>query len=106
MMMVRHVVIWKFKEEAEGASKAENLKIAEKMLLALKDQILEIKSIDVITNAPAAKSGNFDMMLDTTFVSWDALNAYVVHPEHQKAGSFIKSVVEDRACVDAEVEAE
>ncbi len=101
--MIRHIVIWKFKEEAGGLSKSENLQKGKQMLMDLKEQISQILSIEVVINSPKAKAGNFDMLLDTTFESWEALNEYAAHPEHQKVVEFIKIVVEDRACVDAEI---
>ena len=38
--MIRHIVMWKFKEMAEGATKAENLRKVKSLLEALPDTIL------------------------------------------------------------------
>ena len=37
--MIRHIVMWKFKETAEGATKAENLHKVKGLLEALPDTI-------------------------------------------------------------------
>ena len=37
--MIKHIVMWKLKEEAEGHSKEENAKLIKNMLEGLKDKI-------------------------------------------------------------------
>ena len=40
--MIKHIVMWKFKEEAEGKSRAENIAIVKADLEALKGVIPQI----------------------------------------------------------------
>lgn len=98
--MVRHLVLWKY---GDGFSDAENkdnaLKIKE-ILERLKDIIPGIVSIKVITEPLLIESGDADIILDSLFENEEALSNYQVHPEHVKAGSFIRTVVKDRKCVD------
>ena len=96
--MVKHVVMWKFKEE----NKAENLKKAKELLLSLPALICEIKRMEVYIDdlhTPAS----MDMMLETEFISFDDLHTYAVHPEHLLVADFIKSAVESRVALDAEI---
>ena len=96
--MIKHVVMWKFKEE----NKAENLLKARELLLALPALISEIKKMDVYfdaLNTPAS----MDMMLETEFLSFEELHTYAVHPEHLKVAEFVKSVVESRIVLDSEM---
>ena len=65
--MLRHVVMFQFKEEAEGRSKAENVAITKAMLEALPEKISWIRSSTVAVNAPDADEGNFDLVLITDF---------------------------------------
>lgn len=96
--MVRHMIIWNF---ADGFTDAQNRKNAERIkkeLEALAGLIDGIVSLDVIIdNLP---SGNGDILLDSTFENLEALNGYLIHPTHQKAAEFVRSVTKNRMCLD------
>lgn len=100
--MIKHIVMWRLKEEAAGANKAENMAKMKEMLLGLKGIIPEIIQIEVGFNSlpsPAA----YDVVLYSEFASFAALNAYQIHPEHEKCKDFIGQIVCARAVVDYEV---
>ena len=46
--MIKHIVMWKLKDEAEGNSKDENAKIIKNSLEDLKGKINEIVDIEVV----------------------------------------------------------
>ena len=48
--MVKHIVMWKLKEEAEGKTKKENAEIIKSSLESLKNKISEIVEIEVGIN--------------------------------------------------------
>ena len=96
--MVKHVVMWKFKEE----NKAENLKKAKELLLSLTSIIGELKKMEVYFDA-LHTDASMDMMLETEFLSFEDLRAYAVHPEHLKVADFMKTVVERRVVLDSEI---
>lgn len=100
--MIRHIVMFKFCEEADGRAKAENLAIAKDMLEQLMGVVPSLRSMDVQLNAPAADSDNYDLVLTTEHDDLDGLNAYAVHPAHKEVGKFIGKVRISRACVDYE----
>ncbi len=91
--MIRHVVMWKLKEE----NLKENAKRIKEMLEALPKHIPQIVELDVGLNE---KEGAFEVGLVTKFNSFDDLKIYDTHPEHQKAREFIRSVVESREVLD------
>ena len=97
--MIRHIVLWKIKENAEGKSKAENLKLVQEMLLGLK-ALPMVKELQVGINAEEADKSNFDITLNTLFANMDDLNAYAVHPDHKVVAAYIGKVREERACID------
>jgi hypothetical protein len=98
--MIRHIVFWKFGDNfTESENNVHAIKIKE-MLEALKNKVSGVVSIKVITNPLPSSSGDADVILDSLFESEEALNNYQVHPEHVKAGSFIRSVMKDRKCID------
>lgn len=101
--MIRHIVMFKFKEEAEGRSKKENIYIAKKMFMELKNEITYIFKDEVKINSEEADSSNYDLIYIADFNNIEELNKYSVHPEHLKLVSFIKNVREERACIDFEI---
>ena len=96
--MIKHVVMWKFKEE----NKKANMQTAKELLLALPAIIPEIKKMEIgfdVTHSEASA----DFMLTTEFESVDDLKIYAVHPEHLKVSGFVKNVVESRIVLDCEI---
>ena len=99
--MVKHVIIWNFKEELtadERKAAATKIKEGIEGLMGKIDGLTEIK---VYTNALASSSG--DLILDSTFVDEEALKGYQVHPDHVAVATYVRSQVGSRACFDYEV---
>jgi hypothetical protein len=97
--MIKHVVMWKLKDFAEGADKKENAIKIKRLLEGLQETIREIHAIEVginINDTPSA----YDIVLYSTFISPRDLEAYLNHPEHLKVGDFISKVRLDRTVVD------
>lgn len=95
--MVKHIVMWKLKEEAEGASKAENAKKMKEMLEALPAKISNILELQVGINE---NENGHDIVLVTAFASYEDLKTYDQHPDHQAVRAFVRGVAADRAVVD------
>ena len=99
--MIKHIVMWRLKDEAAGATKAENAVKLKESLEALKSEIEELKAVDVGINfnpSPAA----FDVVLYSEFEDREGLEAYQKHPEHVKIVDFVGEIRSDRAVVDYE----
>ena len=97
--MVKHIVMFRFMEQADGRSKSDNLQIAKSMLEKLQGVVPTLKSSQVHLNDGANKT-NYDLVLIAEYDSYEALAEYIVHPAHKAVGEFIKKVRLDRACVD------
>lgn len=98
--MVRHVVMWKFHEQADGRPKAENLGLARDALQALADKIPGIVEWEVGVNAVESPEA-FDLVLVSLFESLDCLAVYQTHPEHLKVVAFLRKVRLHRSVVDS-----
>jgi Stress responsive A/B Barrel Domain len=97
--MVKHVVMWKLKDFAEGAAKRENALKIKSSLEALKSKIKEVKFLEVgISISEAADF--YDIVLISEFKDLRDLEAYRKHPEHVKAAEFIGKVQLERKVVD------
>jgi hypothetical protein len=100
--MVKHVVMFKFAENAEGRSGIENAKIAKQMLDGLFGVIPTLKASRISLNSENAVPANYELVIETEFDDMEGLSEYAVHTEHLKVVAFIKSVITSRACVDYE----
>jgi hypothetical protein len=100
--MLKHIVCWRIKEEAEGASKKENIIKMKKMLEALPYKISEIEDFEVGINFNASEAA-YDISLYSAFNDEKALEAYQVHPAHVEVASFIKAITKERVVCDYHV---
>ncbi|APH20129.1 Dabb family protein [Clostridium botulinum] len=99
--MIKHIVMWRLKEFAEGKSKLENANIIKINLEDLKHRIDEVKLIEVGVNINNSQQA-YDVVLYSEFENLDDLNLYQNHPDHVKVGEFINKVKEDRIVIDYE----
>ena len=99
--MIKHVVMWKLKDSAEGNDKSINKVQIKEKLLELKQKIPQIESMEVGYNFNPSDAA-FDVVLITTHKTVEMLKAYAAHPEHQQVAGFIGKVVADRKVVDFE----
>lgn len=100
--MVKHIIIWTLKNEYSDNEKnaiKENIKNNLESLMGKIDGLVDIKvQIDRLS------SSNGDLLLDSTFVSQDALKAYAIHPEHVKvADRDVRPFTAIRSCIDFEI---
>ena len=100
--MIRHVVMWKFKESAEGKTKEQNMEWVKESLYALLPMIPEIKRMEIGFDVNHTDA-SMDLMLLTEFESLDTLSTYAVHPEHLKVSTYVRRVVESRVVLDCEI---
>lgn len=97
--MVRHVILWKLKEELSDAEKKEIKAGIKAGLEGLKGQIPGLTEIAVYTEGLA--SSNADLMLDSAFESEEALKGYAVHPKHVAvADNQVRPYTSCRTCLD------
>ena len=100
--MIKHIVLWRLKDHAMGASKKENAQKLKSLLEALRDTIKEIKYLEVGINAKVLPH-TADVALYSEFASWDALAAYQQHPAHLKVAGFVQEIRLERHVVDYEI---
>ncbi|MCC8096583.1 MAG: Dabb family protein [Tannerellaceae bacterium] len=97
--MLKHIVMWKLKAEAEGKTKAENALWMKEHLEALVGVVPEIRSLEVGINIKESAMA-YDAVLVSTFDDEAALEAYKVNPEHVKISTYCKKIRESRVVVD------
>lgn len=100
--MLKHIVMWRFKDEAGGRTKEENIEKFKSLLTGLVGVIDQIVTLEVGVNVIGADTAS-DVVLYSQFASIADLEAYSAHPEHQKVLAFGKEVIAERRAVDYEV---
>jgi len=98
--MIRHIVMWKLKEEAQGATKEKNAEKLKLILEGLRTTIEEIKNVEVGIQINEDGKDAFDVVLISDFETDLDFQMYTRNPHHQKAIKFIESVTEERIFVD------
>lgn len=96
--MIRHIVTWNFKEGLSASEQQETALKIKAILEALKGRIEGLSELKVYIDL--LPSSDRAIIISSLLVSEAALAAYQNHPEHQQASAFIKTVTQDRVCVD------
>lgn len=99
--MIKHIVMWKLKEEAHGNDKAVNAKLIKEKLEALDGEIDGLLKIEV--GIDFLGGSNFDVVLYSELSKKEDLDVYQNHPLHQAVLPFIREAVVDRKAVDYEI---
>lgn len=100
--MIKHIVMWKIKDNVDGKSKEENAINVKKKMEELRDKINEIITLEIginIADDPMAH----DIILYSEFNNVEDLNMYQNHPEHLKVVQYAKQFLESRIVVDYEI---
>lgn len=101
--MVKHVILWKLKSTLTEEEKEKVKAGIKEGLEGLKGKIPGL--LDIKVQAKGLISSNADVMLDSSFVSEEALKGYSSHPAHvEVADSKVRPYTEIRLCLDYEEE--
>lgn len=100
--MIKHVILWKLKEELSESEKQTIRENMKRELEALKGKVPGL--IDITIQVKPLASSNAEVMLDSTLESEEALKGYAVHPEHVRvADTYVRPYTQVRMCMDYEV---
>ena len=97
--MLKHIVMWRLKDEALGMGKAALAQELKARLEALVGRVPSIRAFEVGVNVVAADTAA-DVVLVSAFDDLAGLQAYVEHPVHQEVVAFVKQVAAERRAVD------
>lgn len=99
--MITHLVFFKMKPEARGATAESNRDEAIRRLNALNGTVDAIQSLSAGQNL-AGGEGCWDLGLTSTFASRSDLERYQTHPEHVAVKEFLLEACSEIAVVDFE----
>lgn len=100
--MIKHIVVWRLKEEALGASRAENVNRAKVAIESLRGVVPGLLHLEVGVDIKAAHDP-WDLVIYSEFADRESLDAYQVHPDHVAVARLIGELRELRAAIDYEV---
>lgn len=98
--MVKHIVIFKLKDEIVPEEKLAIMNRFKAAIEALPAKISCIRKIEVGLNINPEETWN--IALYSEFDSLEDVKTYATHPEHLIAGKIIADAKENRACADYE----
>lgn len=100
--MVKHIVMWNFKEDIKEEEKAALKDNMKKNLEGLLGNIPGLLSIVFVSNP--LEGTTHEMALVTEFDSEDSKKGYAIHPSHQNvANTYVRPYTANRACLDYNV---
>jgi len=99
--MIKHIVMWRLKDKAAGATKKENALKLKESLESLVGRVPSLKAAEVGINYNPSDAA-FDVVLYSEFEDQEGLSSYQTHPEHVKIVDFVGEIRTDRAVVDYE----
>ncbi len=100
--MIKHIVLWKLKETAEGRSAVENALEIKRRLEALNGRIPGMLRLEVGMDF-SKEDASYDVALYSEFASRAALDVYQSHPLHEEVKEFVIAVRLERRLVDYEI---
>src|SRR3954462_3508968 len=100
--MLKHIVMWKLKEHAEGGDRAANAAKMKSMLDGCATLVPGILKFEAALAQPGLEA-TYDVILYSEFASKEALAEYAAHPTHKAIIPFIGAVRDERQCMDYEI---
>ncbi len=102
--MVKHIILWKLRDDLSPAEKESVKKDIKEGLEGLKGKVPGLVDIKVVIDG-RLDSSNCDLMLDSTLTDEAALKGYATHPEHLAvANGKVRPYTVQRTCLDYEIE--
>ena len=99
--MVKHIVLFKLKDEVPETDKLVVMNKFKEAIEALPAKISVIRKIEVGLNMNPGDS--WHIALYSEFDNLDDVKFYATHPDHVAAGKIIAEAKESRSCVDYEI---
>lgn len=97
--MLKHIVMWKLKDHAEGADRAANAVEMKRRLDECAHIVPGMHAFEVTIAQPGLEA-TYDVVLYSEFEDKAALDAYTQHPLHKALVPFIGAIRAERQCMD------
>ena len=99
--MIKHIVMWKLKDQAHGKTKKDNVSAIKTMLEDLNGKIPGMISLEVGMDF-SATDNSADIVLYSEFKDRKSLEDYQTHPLHEAVKPYILEARSERRIADYE----
>lgn len=99
--MIRHLVMWRLKDQAKPIDGLRNATLIEQSLESMRGGIPGLLKLEIGINRNSSADAA-DLLLFSEFESWEALRGYEVHPLHEEFRKLIGPLRTERRVVDYE----
>ena len=99
--MIRHIIMFKFLEVKNEDDRLQKINRMKAAFSPLRNIINVVESYEVAINEKKTDF-SYDVAIISEYISWENLEIYIKHPEHQKAIESCKDIKKDKAVVDYE----
>jgi hypothetical protein len=100
--MIRHIVVWRLKEEAKRDGKIANLELIQDVLAGLRVHVSGLRCLELHPNQQLGADAA-DLLLYAEFDTWPALQAYEAHPLHADLRTLMAPLRTERRVIDHEM---
>jgi hypothetical protein len=97
--MIKHVVMWRVKNEYEGKDKKATCFLLKEELESLNGKIDGLKSLEVGINFNTSEAA-YDLILISEHPTLRDLQFYQEHPAHQAVAALVRAATLERVVVD------
>ncbi len=98
--MIRHIVWWELKDEADGRDAVENARRIKVAGEALNGKIPSLISLEISTAIQPGSTVKAALALMSTHNTMEDLKAYAAHPLHLEFLELVKACTASRSCLD------
>jgi hypothetical protein len=99
--MIKHIIMWRLYDHAEGFRKAENAQRMKQQLEELKRQVPQIRYLEVGINISDSQDA-YDIVMYSEFESQHDLKTYQDHAAHLAFKEFVDGIRSKKRVVDYE----
>ena len=99
--MIQHTILFKFINTIDDVDKENKIKRMQSAFGNLKSKIDVVKSYVIGVNSKKTDF-SYDLAITSEYESWEDLEYYLKHPEHQNAISLCKDIKKEKAVIDYE----
>jgi hypothetical protein len=100
--VIRHIVIWRLKEEAKRLGRIENFEGIQRNFATMRAIIPGLLRLELGVNQ-AQVADAADLLLYSEFESWEALRSYETHPLHDELRALIGPLRSERRVFEHEL---
>lgn len=99
--MIKHIIMFKFTDILNDNDRLRKAEKMESTFSPMKSLIDVVKSYDININMKKTDF-SYDLIITSEYESWEDLDTYIKHAEHQKAIAICKDIKKEKAVIDYE----